>query len=234
MTDFVIPAPPLPSVAVAGRKARFPVNRILCIGRNYAAHAREMGKDPDREPPFFFMKPAAALVDDGAAVPYPPLTENLHHEGELVVALGRGGRNLKPAEALALVWGYGAGNDLTRRDLQIAARDRGRPWDEGKGFDNSAPCAPLHPVSEVGHIDSGAIRVTVNGHERQRGDIADLIWSVPELIAVLSRSLTLKPGDLIFTGTPAGVGPLVPGDVCRVEIAGLSPLTTRIAAPLDS
>ncbi len=215
---------------MAGKSARFPVRRILCIGRNYAAHAREMGKDPDREPPFFFTKPADAVVTDGAEVAYPPLTNNLHHEGELAVAIAKSGRNIVEAEALTLVWGYACGNDLTRRDLQLAARDKGRPWDEGKAFDRSAVCGALHPVAEVGHLNQGTICLTVNGEERQRGDLSELIWSVPEIISILSRTITLLPGDLIFTGTPAGVGPLVPGDLCTVAIDGLSSVTTKIIA----
>ncbi|MCL4189538.1 MAG: fumarylacetoacetate hydrolase family protein [Rhodobacteraceae bacterium] len=228
MSAFVLPPPPVPSVAVAGSAARLPVRRIFCVGRNYAAHAREMGRDPDREPPFFFTKPADALVDDRAGVAYPPATAELHHEGELVVALGRGGRDIAPAAALALVWGYGIGNDLTRRDLQAEAKAAGRPWDMGKGFDASAPCGPIHPVAAVGHPDRGALTVHVNGTLRQRGDLAELIWPVPEIIACLSRLVALAPGDLIYTGTPAGVGALVPGDVCEVAVDGLGRLVTPI------
>ncbi len=196
--DFVLPAPPQPTVAVADSAQRFPVRRIFCVGRNYAAHAREMGKDPDREPPFFFCKPADAVVDDGEEV------------------------------ALNHVWGYGAGNDLTRRDLQLAARDQGRPWDFGKAFDRSAVIGPIHSVAKIGHLSRGAIRLTVNGAAKQKGDLADLIWSVPEIIAYLSRSVTLAADNLIMTGTPAGVGPLLPGDVCVVSIEGLGEVTTRI------
>ncbi len=228
MSAFVLPPPPVPSVAVAGSAARLPVRRIFCVGRNYAAHAREMGRDPDREPPFFFTKPADALVDDRAGVAYPPATAELHHEGELVVALGRGGRDIAPAAALALVWGYGIGNDLTRRDLQAEAKAAGRPWDMGKGFDASAPCGPIHPVAAVGHPDRGALTVHVNGTLRQRGDLAELIWPVPEIIACLSRLVALAPGDLIYTGTPAGVGALVPNDVCEVAVDGLGRLVTPI------
>ena len=225
---FVFPPQDQPSVAVAESDDRFPVRRIFCVGRNYAAHAREMGRDPDREPPFFFTKPADAVVEDGKTVAYPPETENLHYEAELVVAIGTGGRDIDEEGALSHVWGYAVGNDLTRRDLQLQARELGRPWDWGKAFDRSAVIGPVHPVSAVGHLSSGAIRLSVNGDLKQDADLAELIWSVPEIIAILSRSIALKPGDLIMTGTPAGVGPLVPGDTCRVEIEGLGAIETPI------
>ncbi|MBV1706385.1 MAG: fumarylacetoacetate hydrolase family protein [Hyphomicrobiales bacterium] len=212
MTNYVIAPPDIASLAVAGTTERFPVRRIFCVGRNYAAHAREMGRDPDREPPFFFMKPADAVMDDGAAIPYPPETQNFHHEIELVVALGRGGVDIAPEQALDHVFGYGVGIDLTRRDLQLAARDLGRPWDWGKGFDHSAPIAPLVPVAMSGHLESGRIWLAVNGVVKQNADLADLIWDVPEVIASVSRSMRLAPGDIIMTGTPAGVGPLKRGD----------------------
>ena len=203
MTEYVFDPPATAAIAVAGSETRFPVRRIFCVGRNYAAHAREMGKDPDREPPFFFSKPADAVVDDGVAVPYPPATDNLHYEAELVVALGRGGSDISEADALDHVWGYAIGNDLTRRDLQLAARDLGRPWDLGKGFDRSAVCGPLHPAASVGHPAAGRIRLDVNGDTRQDADLADMIWSIPEQIAFLSRSVELKPG--CSGPTPAGV-----------------------------
>jgi fumarylpyruvate hydrolase len=226
--NYVIQPPTQPSVAVAGTEERFPVRRILCIGRNYAAHAREMGKDPDREPPFFFTKPADAVVNDGETVSYPPLTKDFHYEAELIVAIGKQARNVSIDDALDYIWGYGVGNDLTRRDLQLAARDKGRPWDEGKAFDRSAVIGPLHQVSAVGHPSSGSIRLMVNGVVKQDADLAELIWSVPEIISILSQSQTLEPGDLIMTGTPAGVGPLVSGDVCVVQIEGLGEITTTI------
>lgn len=229
MPEFVIPAPPTPSVAVAGSAARFPVRRIICVGRNYAAHAREMGRDPDREPPFFFLKPADAVVDDGASVPYPPQTDNFHYEMELVVAIGRGGADIDPGSALDHVWGYGVGIDLTRRDLQLAARDQGRPWDWGKGFDRSAPIAPLHPVSAVGHPSSGRIWLAVGGAVKQDSDIAKLIWPVPDIIGIASRSMALQPGDLIMTGTPEGVGPLRRGDEVTGGIDGLGGITLHIS-----
>lgn len=219
---------PTPTVAVAHSEYRIPVRRIFCIGRNYAAHAREMGKDPDRDPPFFFLKPADAIVDDGATIPYPPQTENFHFEAELVAVIGKGGTNIAEDDALEHVWGYGVGNDLTRRDLQLKAREQGRPWDLGKGFDRSAPVAAIHPVSQVGHPSKGTIRLTVNGEVKQDADLSELIWSVPEMISILSQSMELKPGDLIMTGTPAGVGPLQPGDTCVVEIEGLGTCTTTI------
>ncbi|MAS15204.1 MAG: fumarylacetoacetate hydrolase [Nitratireductor sp.] len=225
---YVFPPAPTPTVAVADSEELLPVRRIFCVGRNYAAHAREMGKDPDRDPPFFFTKPADAVVMDGETVAYPPETENFHYEAELVVVIGRGGRNIAEDEALSHVWGYAIGNDLTRRDLQLAARDKGRPWDFGKAFDRSAVIGPVHPVEKVGHPDKGSIRLAVNGEVKQDADLAELIWSVPEIISILSHSIELRPGDLIMTGTPAGVGQLAEGDVCTVEIEGLGSIETRI------
>ncbi|MFM2041920.1 MAG: hypothetical protein RLY86_496 [Pseudomonadota bacterium] len=219
---------PRPSVAIKGRAERFPVRRIFCVGRNYEAHAREMGKDPTRDPPFFFTKPADTVVANHATVPYPPRTTNLHHEIELVVAIGAAGRDVPVERANDLIFGYAVGNDLTRRDLQLAARDQGRPWDTGKAFDLSAPLTAIHPVAETGILERGAIWLTVNGQTRQSADIADLIWSVPEIIAELSTLFTLAPGDLIFTGTPAGVGPLQPGDRVEGGIEGLDLLVTHI------
>jgi len=230
-TAYVIPPPTPASVAVAGSDRRFPVRRIFCVGRNYAAHAREMGRDPDREPPFFFTKPADTVVDDGASVPYPPETKDLHHEIELVVAVGRGGTDIAEADATAHLWGATVGIDLTRRDLQLAARDLGRPWDWGKAFDRSAPCAPLVPLSDVRALDTGRIWLAVNGDIRQNADIAELIWSVPEIVSIISGSMRLEPGDLVFTGTPAGVGPLVPGDRLTGGIDGLAEITMDIGEP---
>ena len=231
MTKFVIDPPKIPSIAVANSDARFPVRRIFCVGRNYAAHAREMGKDPNREPPFFFTKPADAVVDDNAAIPYPPETANLHYEAELVVAIGKGGVNIAEAQALDHVWGYAIGNELTRRDLQAKAKEMGRPWDWGKAFDNSAICGPVHPVESVGHLQQGKIRLSVNNEIRQDADLSEMIWSIPEQIAILSRTMEVKAGDLIYSGTPAGVGALKPGDVCTVEIEGLGSVTTTILEP---
>ena len=187
-----------------------------------------MGKDPERDPPFFFTKPADAVVGSGEEIAYPPETENFHHEAELVVVIGKPGRDIEEADSLSHVWGYAVGNDLTRRDLQLDARAKGRPWDWGKAFDRSAVVGPVHPVDRVGHPSRGAITLTVNGEIRQQADIGDLIWSVPEIVAILSRSMDLRSGDLIMTGTPAGVGPLEVGDDCVVAIAGLGSIETRI------
>ena len=226
MADAV-PAPEPVSLPIARSDDRFPVRRIYCVGRNYAAHAREMGKDPDREPPFFFMKPADTLLANGADLPYPPATSDLHHEVELVVALGKGGRDISEAQAQDHVFGYAIGLDMTRRDLQGEAKAAGRPWEVGKAFDHSAPCTMIHRAADTGPLSRGAIWLQVNGKERQRGDLADLIWSVPETISYLSRLFELKPGDLIFTGTPAGVGAVVPGDEMIGGIDGLGELRTR-------
>ncbi|HGG64454.1 MAG TPA: FAA hydrolase family protein [Rhodobacteraceae bacterium] len=226
MVEFALPAPATPSVAITGNDARFPVRRIFCVGRNYAEHAREMGHDPNREPPFFFTKPADAVVDDGATLPYPPHTENLHHEAELVVAIGTGGTDIEVADALSHVWGYGVGNDLTRRDMQAKAKEMRRPWDMAKGFDNSAVCGPLHPVSAIGHPTKGRITAHVDGQLRQDGDIADMIWPVADVIAFLSGLVTLAAGDLIYTGTPAGVGPIARGQSCTITIEGLGSVTS--------
>lgn len=225
---YVFEPQPAATVEVAGSEDRLPVRRIFCVGRNYAAHAREMGKDPDRDPPFFFTKPADAVVMAGETVAYPPETENFHYEAELVAVIGAAGRNLSEGNALKHVWGYAVGNDLTRRDLQLVAREKGRPWDWGKAFDRSAVIGPVHAVSQVGHLSTGAIRLTVNDETKQDADLAELIWSVPEIISILSHSIALAPGDLIMTGTPAGVGPLVPGDICVVSIDGLGEITTPI------
>jgi fumarylpyruvate hydrolase len=230
----VFPPPATPSVAVAGDPARFPVRRILCVGRNYAAHAREMGRDPDREPPFFFAKPADAVVDAGAEVgarlPYPPLTSNLQHEVELVVALGKGGSDIAPEHALEHVFGYAVGFDLTRRDLQNAAKEKGHPWEWGKGFDRSAPISAIRRVAEVGHPAEGRIWAEVDGLAKQEGDLRDMIWPVPEVIAIASRSMALAPGDLIFTGTPSGVGPITPGQTVRGGVAGLGDVAVTLEA----
>ncbi|WGH80215.1 fumarylacetoacetate hydrolase family protein [Jannaschia ovalis] len=228
--SYVIPPPEPPSLAVAGRAARFPIRRVFCVGRNYAAHAREMGKDPDREPPFFFMKPGDSVVPAAGVIPYPPETAELHHEVELVVALAAGGRDLSPAQEAGAIWGATVGIDLTRRDLQGAAKAAGRPWDWGKGFDASAPMAPLVPIAEVPALDRGGIWLEVNGTPRQRGDLSEMIWPVLEHVAIISRSMALAPGDLVMTGTPAGVGPLQPGDRVRAGIDGLAELSFEIGA----
>ncbi|SPF78818.1 Fumarylpyruvate hydrolase [Aliiroseovarius pelagivivens] len=225
---WAIPTPAQPFLSIAGSDQKFPVRRIFCVGQNYAAHAREMGSNPDRELPFFFSKPADALVADGASIPYPSGTSNLHHEVELVVALGKGGANIAADAALDHVWGYAVGNDLTRRDVQADAKSNGRPWDMAKGFDRSAPCGELHPAESVGHFTKGAISLSVNGETRQKSDVSDLIWPVADVIAYLSTLVELSAGDLIFTGTPENVGPLQSGDTCVAQIDGLGSVTTHI------
>ena len=226
--SFVIPPSPQPSVEIAGSGERFPVHRIYCVGRNYAKHAREMGMDPDREPPFFFSKPADAVVANGTPVPHPPRTSNLHPELELVVAIGTGGSDIPLDSALAHVYGYAVGLDLTRRDQQFAARDQGRPWDVAKGFDHSAPVSAIRPAAEMGHLEQGAIWLEVNGEPRQRANLSEMIWSVPEIVAELSTYFELRPGDLIFTGTPEGVGPVTRGDSLVGGIDGLETLRITI------
>jgi fumarylpyruvate hydrolase len=225
---YVLPPAPTPSLPIAGSSDRFAVRRIYCVGRNYAEHAREMGHDPDREPPFFFSKPADALLADGAGLPYPPMTDDLHFEAELVVALGLGGANIPAADALAHVWGYAAGNDFTRRDLQAAAKKLGRPWDMAKGFDHSAACGVLVPVAQAGNLMQGNIRLSVDGELRQDAGLVDMIWPVTEIIAALSCMVTLAPGDLIYTGTPAGVGRVQRGQTVTVEVDGLPTLVTPV------
>lgn len=225
-------APDLRTLTIHGRDERFPVNRVFCVGRNYAAHAREMGKDPDREPPFFFMKPASAVVD--AAFPvqlsYPPKTQNYHHEIELVAVIGNGGQDIPVASALDHVYGYAVGLDMTRRDLQLQARDQGRPWEFGKAFSRSAPIGPVHRVSDVGHLTQATISLEVNGKTKQSSDISKLIWSVAECIAYLSQYEGLEPGDVIMTGTPEGVGAVVAGDTLRGNITGLRGIEVEITA----
>lgn len=227
--SFVFAPPAQPSVAIAQSDLRFPVRRIFCVGRNYADHVREMGADPKSEPPVFFTKPADAVVEDGAQIPYPPSTSNLHHEVELVLALGRGGANMDPDAARECIWGYGVGVDLTRRDRQAEAKQAGAPWDAAKAFDNSAPVGALARVSDAALPGSGRIWLSVNGDIKQDSDIADMIWSAPEIIAHLSRLWTLAPGDLVFTGTPAGVGPLQRGDAVECGVAQLGVLRFKIA-----
>ena len=226
MAETVIPAPVQVTVPVAGGGA-FPVRRIFCVGRNYAAHAREMGHDPDREAPFFFTKPADSLVILDADMPYPTMTSDLHHEMEQVVAIGTGGADIAEADALKHVWGYGAGLDMTRRDLQGEAKKLGRPWDMGKGFDHSAPIGLLVPAAGV-DPGKGKIELKVNGEVRQTSDLAMLIWSVPEVIAYLSKLVRLEPGDLIFTGTPEGVAAVERGDVLEGIVEGVGTVRTKI------
>lgn len=225
MPDYVFPPPPVVAVPVAGTGALYPVRRIFCVGRNYADHAREMGSDPTREPPFYFSKPPASIHLAGGTSNYPKATRNYHHEFELVVALGAAVDAARPLDA---VFGYAAGLDMTRRDLQNAAKETGRPWDTGKAFEQAAIIAPLVPADTCGHPSSGAIELKVNGQVRQRGDLGDLIWSVPEVIAHLAGYYDLGAGDLIYTGTPAGVGPVVRGDRLEGAIAGVGTLSVTI------
>jgi len=226
MTEYVFVPTPIPSVEIAGSRQRFPVHRIYCVGRNYSEHVREMGSDP-KEPPVFFTKPPDAIVASGADIPYPPRTDNFHYEVELVVAIGEAGRNIAPAQAFDHVFGYAVGNDLTRRDLQGASKKKGSPWDTGKAFDASAPIGAIRPAS-LGHVERGQIRLKVNGETKQQSDISEMIWSVSDIIAELSTFFELRAGDLIYTGTPAGVGPLKPGDRVECHIEGLETLINTI------
>ena len=226
--DYVIPAPAVVSLAVEGSSARFPVNRIYCVGRNYAEHAREMGHDPNKEAPFFFMKPSTAIVTDGGDFPYPSLSKDVHHEMEMVVAIGKGGSNISPAKALEHVYGYGVGLDMTRRDLQGEAKKMGRPWDTGKAFDYSAPCSALLPAAKIGHPSTGEIVLEVNGEVRQKSDLSQLIWNVPDAIAFLSTLFELQPGDLIYSGTPAGVAAVKKGDVMTGRVAGVGSISVKV------
>lgn len=224
MVTLVFPALPTVTLAVTGRPERFPVRRIFCVGRNYAEHAREMGGNPETEPPFFFTKPADAVVESGSHIPYPPATANLHHEGELVIAIGKSGAMVAEEDADAMIWGHAAGNDLTRRDLQAEAKASRRPWDMAKGFDKSAVVGPIRP----GPLTDATLRCSVNGVARQEARLSDMIRKPAAIIAALSRMVSLSPGDLIFTGTPAGVGALNRGDICKVEIEGLQSATVTV------
>jgi fumarylpyruvate hydrolase len=230
MTAYVFPPAEIPSAAVRGSAARYAVRRIFCVGRNYADHAREMGADPSREPPFYFTKPATALVASGATVPYPCATKDLHHEMELVLAIGATVFRADLDTARSAIWAYGAGLDMTRRDLQTEAKKAGRPWDTSKGFDNSAIMSELVRVADVGYLERGAITLSVNGQPRQKGDLADMIWNPTEIVANLSHLYHLHPGDLIYTGTPAGVGAVVAGDVLQGHIDGVGEIQLTIGA----
>lgn len=227
MTDVFEATPPIWAPVSDGR--RYPVRRLFCIGRNYAAHAREMGRDPDREPPFFFTKWAETVVPSGTTIAYPQETANFHYEAELVVAIGKGGRNILASDAMAHIFGYATGLDMTRRDLQLEAREKGRPWDNGKNFEQSSPLGLIHPADAL--LTEGEIALTVNGAVKQQADLADLIWPVDDVIAYVSRFYRLEPGDLIYTGTPAGVGAVVEGDEIVVTIDGLSPCQVRVGPP---
>ena len=226
---YIITPPKQAAVEVADDKRLFAVRRIFCVGRNYADHAREMGVDPDRELPFFFCKPADAVVADGATIPYPPQTKDLQHEVELVAAIAKGGANIARETALDHVFGYGVGIDLTRRDLQQEAKDKKRPWDWGKGFDHSAPCSALQPASRIGHPAKGRIHLAVNGQTKQDGNLDQMIWPLPDCVAIISQSMRLEAGDLIYTGTPAGVAAVNPGDVLSAEVDGVAKLIVTIA-----
>ncbi|SCC70715.1 fumarylacetoacetate hydrolase family protein [Acinetobacter albensis] len=232
--NYVFNPMPIVGLPIKNTDALFPVRRIYCVGRNYAAHAREMGFDPDREPPFFFCKPndAESIVsvqaDQTVTIPYPALTSNYHYEIELVVAIGKDAKNISVEEAAEHIYGYAVGLDMTRRDLQMGMREQGRPWEIGKAFDYSAPVGVIHPISETGELNAADIHLTVNGETKQRSDVTHLIWNVAETIANLSNLFELKQGDLIFTGTPEGVGAVVKGDEMRAEVAGLTGITVRV------
>jgi fumarylpyruvate hydrolase len=227
MTDFAFPPAAMASAEISGTGQRFPIHRIYCVGRNYAEHIREMGGEIGREPPVFFTKPADAVMANDSVIPYPPRTSNLHHEIELVIAIARGGRDIQKDRAFEHVFGYAVGNDLTRRDLQHASKQKGLPWDTSKAFDASAPLSAIRPAAK-GHVSKGRIWLSVNGQLRQDADVAEMIWAVPEVIAELSTLFELKAGDLIFTGTPAGVGVLKPGDRIEGGIEGLDGLRHTI------
>jgi fumarylpyruvate hydrolase len=230
--SYVFPPEAPIGVPVVGSQDLFAVRRVYCVGRNYAAHAREMGFDPDREPPFFFCKPSNAVVPvaHGATLelPYPAETQNYHYEAELVAVIGKGGSNIERDQALEHVWGYAVGLDMTRRDLQMTMREMGRPWEIGKAFDLSAPIGPIHRASEVGHFESGGLWLTVNGETKQKSDVTHLIWSVAETVSYLSRFFQLQPGDLIYTGTPEGVGPVKAGETVKVGVERLGELTVKV------
>lgn len=228
MPDYLFEPAPQPAMPVVGQAGLFPVHRIYRVGRNFADHAVEMGHDPDREPPFFFQKNPDTLVLPGADMPYPAATRDLHHEVELVVALGSGGTDISIDRALDCVFGYAVGLDMTRRDLQGEAKKLGRPWEIGKAFEHAAPCGPIHPAATIGHPAGGAIWLDVNGERRQSGDLGQMIWKVPEMIAYLSRFFTLRAGDLIFAGTPAGVGPVIRGDMMVAHVDGVDEIAFTI------
>jgi fumarylpyruvate hydrolase len=230
--NFVIAPPATVSLPVSGTDARFPVRRIYCVGRNYLDHIRELGND-EKQPPIFFAKPADAIVHDGATIAYAAVTENFHYEVELAVAIGKSGHNINESDALNHVYGYAVALDMTRRDLQKALSSKGSPWDVAKGFDESCPCGTLYPASSVGHIHDSSIQLTVNGEVKQQATLDLMIWNVPQIIAELSRLFVLHPGDLILTGTPAGVGPVVPGDVMVGSIDKLGTLTIHVGERRD-
>lgn len=228
-TNYIFPPSPVPALPIRGSTALFPIHRIYCVGRNFADHAIEMGHDPDKEPPFFFQKNPDTVVLPGNPFPYPAASRDVHHEVELVVALQGGGTDIPVERALDCVYGYAVGLDMTRRDLQAEAKKHGRPWEVAKAFEQSAPCGPVHAAAEIGHPGEGTIRLTINGTIRQDGNLNQMIWKVPEMIAYLSRLFTLKPGDLIFAGTPAGVGAVAKGDTMIAHIDGLDEVRFTVA-----
>ncbi|MCD4510592.1 fumarylacetoacetate hydrolase family protein [Brucella pseudogrignonensis] len=228
MTNYVFAPSPQPFVPVKGTEARFPVHRIYCVGQNYADHAIEMGGDPTRNPPFFFQKNPDSLVIEGGDFAYPPQTEDVHHEIELVVALKKGGKAIAVEQALDHVYGYAVGIDMTRRDLQAVAKKAGRPWEVAKAFEHSAPCSAIVPVSEIGHPESAEISLKINGEPRQSGDLNQMIWKVAETISYLSSLFELQPGDLIYTGTPAGVGPVQRGDLLEGSVGGVGSISVKV------
>ncbi len=232
MTTAIKPPPP-PTVAIQNHDECFPVHRIYCVGRNYAEHVQEMGGQPKNDLPVFFMKPADAVVVDGSAIPYPPKTNNLHYEAELVIAIGTGGASIPEQAAENHIFGYAVGIDLTRRDLQKVAKDKGGPWDTAKGFDHSAPLSAIRPIDEGGPLSRGRLWLNVNDEIRQDADLSEMIWGIPQIISILSEFYTLMPGDLIFTGTPAGVGPLLPGDTITAGIENVGTLKTHIVSGED-
>jgi fumarylpyruvate hydrolase len=227
--EFVVQPVPRTTLAVVGQNGRFPVAQIYCVGRNYADHAVEMGHDPSREAPFFFMKPSYSILQHEGVMTYPSLSQDVQHEVELVVALGAGGQDIDVAQAADCVYGYGVGIDMTRRDLQSQAKAQSRPWEAGKSFLHAAPCSALLPRGNASNIEVGSISLAVNGEPRQSGDLAQMIWKIPEIISRLSTLFVLQPGDLIFTGTPAGVGPVLPGDVMSARINGVGELSIQVA-----
>ena len=228
--SYVIKPAVINTIPVSGVESSFPVNNVFCVGRNYADHAREMGADPDREAPFFFIKPAFSILTDGAEMTYPGMSDDVHHEVELVVALGDGGQNVSVEEAPGLIYGYCVGIDMTRRDLQAEAKEKSRPWEAGKTFLHAAPCGNLLPIIQSGEINAGAIQLSIEGDIRQSGDVNQMIWKVPEVISRLSELFVLQPGDLIFTGTPAGVGPVQRGDLIEASIGGLPELQFKVCS----
>lgn len=231
-TAYVFEPEARPSLAVQGSSARFPVRRIYCIGRNYLAHIREMGEADERDPPIFFQKPSDAIVEEGVPVPYPAATLDYQYEAELVVAIGKAGQNIDARDASQHIFGYAVGLEMTRRDLQRAAAKAGHPWENGKSFDHSSPCSAIVPASVTGHPDRGALLLAVNGVQKQKTDLSQLVWNVPEIIAQLSRLYRLMPGDLIYTGTPDGVGPVLPGDRIDVSVEGIATFHAVIGPPV--